>query len=220
MQYINEDNGYIIVLCEKCGQLIKKSKCYCTTIGNEYFFNPEITCKCGNTQDSAYKYEDDLAILQIDITGEIYVDEIKETNEINWIWYRDPEDIKKSIEIMTEVMLPKPIKAVFKAGEVIENATKEVIKKSPGYKMGKYEGKKEGATEVSKEYEEKLIKQAMDFERQKVLARENEEEYKILLDKYEIYIREQEAKFKQLSQEQKKRFEEMKDHYERLLKVK
>lgn len=55
MIFQEESGGYIIVSCKKCGQSHKKHKSYCKQYGDEYHFNPPITCSCGNTDRVAYK---------------------------------------------------------------------------------------------------------------------------------------------------------------------
>ena len=56
MIFVEKYNGYITVKCEKCGTNIKKHSCYCKQYGDEYHFNPPITCSsCGNTESIAYK---------------------------------------------------------------------------------------------------------------------------------------------------------------------
>lgn len=50
MIFIEESGSYIIAKCEKCGANNKKHKCYCKQYGDDYHFNPPITCNCGNTE--------------------------------------------------------------------------------------------------------------------------------------------------------------------------
>jgi Predicted RNA-binding protein (consists of S1 domain and a Zn-ribbon domain) len=55
MIYQNELDGYILFICDKCGKSHTKHKGYCKQYGDEYHFNPPITCTCGNTQKVVYK---------------------------------------------------------------------------------------------------------------------------------------------------------------------
>lgn len=48
------DGAFIIVKCENCSTIHKKHKTYCKQYGNEYHFNPPITCSCGNVESIAY----------------------------------------------------------------------------------------------------------------------------------------------------------------------
>lgn len=59
----------------------------------------------------------------------------------------------------------------------------------PGYKMGVFDGKKEGYNEASIEYEKKLMEQADLFLNQEKDYRKEKEEYNKLLDEYEEEIR-------------------------------
>jgi len=48
-------NGvYITVRCENCSTIHQKHKIYCKQYGDEYHFNPPITCSCGNIETVAY----------------------------------------------------------------------------------------------------------------------------------------------------------------------
>lgn len=84
----------------------------------------------------------------------------------------------------------------------VKDGIKEIIKEDiediPGishvYKMGRYEGKKEGYSQASYEYEEKLLKQAEEFLNQKKEFSNQKEEYEELLDEYEQYIKEMQSK--------------------------
>lgn len=58
------------------------------------------------------------------------------------------------------------------------------------YKIGQNDGKKEGYTEASNEYEKKLLEQAKEFINQKNIYEEQKEEYESLLDEYEKIIEE------------------------------
>ncbi|NLK23793.1 MAG: hypothetical protein GX309_07410, partial [Clostridiales bacterium] len=58
------------------------------------------------------------------------------------------------------------------------------------YKIGQNDGKKEGYTEASKEYEKKLLDQAEKFINQQKIYEEQNEEYDSLLDEYEKIIEE------------------------------
>lgn len=202
MKYLNASDGYITVSCEKCGQIIKNHKNYCTQYGNEYHFNPPISCSCGNTERVAYNKvmdnPDTATPLSIPLTAQEVGKQLLEAH-IN--------------------SLSRTEKIVLAARSVTIDGVKEgIFRRLPGYKMGKYEGKKEGYTEASKIYEGKLLKQARSFEEDEVSIKENYEEFKNLLDEYEKYIRKCEAEIEQLSEEQQKRVEELKNHYERLLK--
>lgn len=56
------------------------------------------------------------------------------------------------------------------------------------YKAGKYDGKVEGYNEASKEYVEKLLKQADEFINQKKVFEKERDVYEALLDEYEKEI--------------------------------
>lgn len=75
------------------------------------------------------------------------------------------------------------------------------------YKVGRdegfYEGKKDGYNKASFEYENKLLKQADEFLKQKKLYQNNSKEKDRLLNEYEDYIMKMEAKIEQLTSEQR-----------------
>lgn len=55
MIFQKEANGYIWVTCDKCGKSHTKHKAYYKQYGDEYHFNPPITCSCGKTNRIAVK---------------------------------------------------------------------------------------------------------------------------------------------------------------------
>ncbi|MPN00961.1 hypothetical protein SDC9_148159 [bioreactor metagenome] len=206
MEFLNESNGYITVAC-KCGQIIKKHKNYCKQYGDEYHFNPPITCVCGNTESIACKK---------------VIDNPDPSKS-----YSSPQEIGRELKKAYVKSLPLAKKIFLGAGfafdelkEEVNEGVQENVRKTPVYKLGAFEGEKKGYTKASKEYEDKLLKQALMFEEQKVSNKENGEELKKLLDKYEKYIEKLEAELGQLSDVQQKRVEELKKHYEKLLKIK
>lgn len=69
------------------------------------------------------------------------------------------------------------------------------------YNMGRYEGKKQGYVEASKEYEEKLLLQAEHFINQKELLVNEVSNYEELLDEYEIEIERLEGKLNKTESE-------------------
>ena len=69
------------------------------------------------------------------------------------------------------------------------------------YNMGKYEGKKQGYVDASKEYEEKLLSQAEHFINQKVLLVNEVYNYEKLLDEYEVEIERLEGKLNKTESE-------------------
>jgi tellurium resistance protein TerD len=72
MIFVEEYSGYITVKCEKCGANIKRHKSYCKNYGNEYHFNPPLTCThCGNTEIIATKRSDKPSYSQPDVNDEI-----------------------------------------------------------------------------------------------------------------------------------------------------
>ena len=78
--------------------------------------------------------------------------------------------------------------------DVKERLKKVYLKYNPianaVYKIGQNDGKKEGYTEASNEYEKKLLKQANEFINQQNIYEEQKEEYESLLDEYEKIIEE------------------------------
>ncbi|MBR0599024.1 hypothetical protein [Sinanaerobacter chloroacetimidivorans] len=50
MIYIQEDGQYIIVKCEKCGAEHRKHRVSYKKYGDEFHFNPPISCSCGITE--------------------------------------------------------------------------------------------------------------------------------------------------------------------------
>ena len=92
-------------------------------------------------------------------------------------------DIVKSV--IEEKNLVKGIKKIAK-----ETFTEDTPGLADLYNMGKYEGKKQGYVEASKEYEEKLLLQAEHFINQKEL-----------LDEYEIEIEKLEGKLNKTESE-------------------
>ncbi|WP_071125027.1 hypothetical protein [Leptotrichia massiliensis] len=71
------------------------------------------------------------------------------------------------------------------------------------YNMGKYEGKKQGYVDASKEYEEKLLSQAEHFINQKELLVNEVSNYEKLLDEYEVEIERLEGKLNKTESENK-----------------
>ena len=71
------------------------------------------------------------------------------------------------------------------------------------YNMGKYEGKKQGYVDASKEYEEKLLSQAKHFINQKELLINEVSNYEKLLDEYEVEIERLEGKLNKTESENK-----------------
>ncbi len=69
------------------------------------------------------------------------------------------------------------------------------------YNMGKYEGKKQGYVDASKEYEEKLLSQAEHFINQKELLVNEVSNYEKLLDEYEVEIERLEGKLNKTESE-------------------
>ena len=69
------------------------------------------------------------------------------------------------------------------------------------YNMGKYEGKKQGYVDASKEYEEKLLSQAEHFINQKELLINEVSNYEKLLDEYEVEIEKLEEKLNKTESE-------------------
>ena len=69
------------------------------------------------------------------------------------------------------------------------------------YNMGKYEGKKQGYVDASKEYEEKLLSQAEHFINQKELLINEVSNYEKLLDEYEVEIEKLEGKLNKTESE-------------------
>lgn len=62
------------------------------------------------------------------------------------------------------------------------------------YESGRYEGKKEGYVEASNEYEQKLLNQADEFLKQKIVFKSQQKDYEELLDTYDLEINNLEAK--------------------------
>ena len=69
------------------------------------------------------------------------------------------------------------------------------------YNMGKYEGKKQGYVDASKEYEKKLLSQAEHFINQKELLINEVSNYEKLLDEYEVEIEKLEGKLNKTESE-------------------
>jgi len=66
MIFIEEEGQYIIVQCEKCGTNHRKHRVSYKQYGDEYHFNPPITCDCGKVdsiarKESNYSYIDNTA---------------------------------------------------------------------------------------------------------------------------------------------------------------
>lgn len=59
---------------------------------------------------------------------------------------------------------------------------------APIYNIGKYDGKIEGYTEASQQYESKLLEQAEEFLKQREMFKEQRDAYEQLLDEYEKEI--------------------------------
>lgn len=131
-------------------------------------------------------------------------------NTVNWVYWEDPE---KSIDKILSNGVAIPIhKAVL---EEVKDKVKEGVKKAPilkqVYKMGECDGKKDGYTQASEKYEDKLIRQLQEFIKKeneyKVTSKERED----LLNEYEAYIEEKEAIIDQLTDEQLKLLEIIKE---------
>lgn len=91
-------------------------------------------------------------------------------------------------------------------GEGIKRTAKEDMCEdnpltAPVYTIGKYDGKIEGYTEASQEYETKLLKQAEEFLKQGKVFQEQRDAYEQLLDAYEAKIEELENKVTRTEQE-------------------
>lgn len=96
------------------------------------------------------------------------------------------EDIKDIVNnIVYEKGIANGVKKTIK-----EWALEDIPIVSAVYKSGKYDGKKEGYTKASKEYEKKLLDQAEKFINQQKIYEEQNEEYDSLLDEYEKIIEE------------------------------
>lgn len=57
MIYQEEFSGYITIRCEKCGTSRRVHRVYYKRYGDEYHFNPPITC-CGKSIRVVYKQKD------------------------------------------------------------------------------------------------------------------------------------------------------------------
>ena len=90
-------------------------------------------------------------------------------------------DIVKSV--IEERSVVKGVKKIAK-----ETFTEDIPGLSHLYQKGKYEGKKQGYIDASKEYEEKLLAQAEYFMGQKKLLVSEISNYEELLDEYEEEI--------------------------------
>lgn len=66
MIFQKESQGYILVVCDKCGTSHKIHKAYCKQYGDEYHFNPPIACQCGNTQRVVYKVNTNSSCPKVD----------------------------------------------------------------------------------------------------------------------------------------------------------
>ena len=101
------------------------------------------------------------------------------------------------------------VKNMVDEGSVVEGYKKSIKQEftednpltSPIYKMGKFDGKKEGYTEASDEYEIKLLQQADEFLKQKKIFEEERDAYEKLLDEYESAIDELESKASRTEEE-------------------
>ncbi len=88
------------------------------------------------------------------------------------------------------------VKNMVEEGSVIEGikrtAKEDLCEDNPitsrVYQAGRYDGKVEGYEEASDEYEEKLLKQADEFLRQKKIYESERAAYEELLDEYEVEI--------------------------------
>lgn len=229
LEFLDKSNGYITVVC-KCGQIIKKHKSYCKQYGDEYHFNPPITCSCGNTESVAYKSlindpsnssatngSDKLDIKEVDSYNQKSAQEIG--RELLEAHIRSLSLLEK-ISLRASSAKLSASCLMIDAGSALDGVKDGIVRSLPGYKMGKYEGEKVGYTKASKDYEDKLIKQALKFKEQIISSKEEYEELEKLLDKYEKYISKLEAEIEQLSFEQQKRLQELISNYERLLKIK
>lgn len=72
---------------------------------------------------------------------------------------------------------------------------------SPIYKWGKYDGKEEGYSEASDEYELKLLQQADEILKQKQIFEDERDAYEELLDEYEREIEVLESKVSRTEEE-------------------
>ena len=54
MIFQEEFSGYVIIKCEKCGTGHKINRSYYKRYGDEYHFNPPMSC-CGETAKIIYK---------------------------------------------------------------------------------------------------------------------------------------------------------------------
>ena len=90
-------------------------------------------------------------------------------------------DIAKNIK--EEKSAVKGIKKSIKQEIAEDNPITKAI-----YEIGSFDGKEMGYNDASKEYEEKLLKQAEAFLRQKELFENKREEYEALLNEYDKQI--------------------------------
>jgi hypothetical protein len=129
---------------------------------------------------------------------------------VNWVYWEDPE---KSIENIAGNLVITPIHKV--VVEEIKDKVKEGVKKAPilkqVYKMGEYDGKKDGYTEASEKYEDKLIRQLQEFVKKENEHKATSKEKEDLLNEYEAYIEEKETIIDQLTDEQLKLLEIIKE---------
>lgn len=150
----------------------------------------------------------------------------KESN-INWIYWEpqeetlDAEKISKMYDTIYKTS-STPTKVYMKTVELkegikdgVKDKTNKIIKETPIYKMGHYDGKKEGVAETSEKFEDKLRNQAMDFQQQKDMLEKNIKDLKDLMQEYEVYIQEKDVEFIDVLKE----LEEIKDKYGRVLNV-
>lgn len=103
-------------------------------------------------------------------------------------------DIVKSV--IEEKNVVKGIKKIAK-----ETFTEDTPGLAHLYQMGRYEGKKQGYVDASKEYEEKLLSQAEYFINQKELLVNEVSNYEKLLDEYEVEIERLEGKLNKTESE-------------------
>jgi len=222
MLYLNESDGYVNVSCEKCDKINKISKSLCKQFGDEFHLNPPITCSCGNIESVAYKkVMVSPSYYQVHDNDELNQKrnlgfKLENDNKVNWVFW-SPQLPNIDIKTLINICTPTP---VLNGIEGIEEGVKKTVRKTSIYKMGKYEGQKEGFTQASEKYEDKLKRQAIYFEDQKVLLERDIEEYRDLIKEYEKYIEEKEAEFEYLSKEQLKELVEIGIKYKSLLKMK
>lgn len=138
---------------------------------------------------------------------------MEDDKDINWVfWKPQPIDPALVKDVIYNIA-PLPLKVVMDpnrvANDTKENA-KEILRKTPIYKWGKYEGKKEGATETAIQFEERFNILTKNFEDKEFILKKDIMELKALIQDYEDYIQEREAEFEHLSKEQQAELEEVK----------